>query len=130
MKRFPYLGHAAQLALSLCGFQEEVVEVVLALVVHGLAEVELPAPLPDAEQPARVRQQRVRKGLALEGNSLYHCYSVKRERIILCFNSTGKDVRGYLEEQMIKGGFRLEVPVLQEVPLPLVRLIPDTAGLG
>ena len=64
------------------------IEVVLVLVVHGVGQAELSALLPHPEEPAGVCQQSVRKRLALERNSLNNCYSVKNERITLCFKTT------------------------------------------
>lgn len=86
-----YLSHSAKGALSFHGSEQQVVEVVLALVVHGVGQAELPALLPHPEEPAGVRQQSVRKRLALERNSLNNRHSVKNERITLCFKTTTKD---------------------------------------
>lgn len=88
-----YLSHTAESALNFHGFQQEVVEVVLALVVHGVGEAELSTLLPHQEEPRRVRQESVGKRLALERNSLNNCYSAKNERTTLCFKTiTTKDV--------------------------------------
>lgn len=82
-----YLSDTAERALNFHGFQQEVVEVVLALVVHGVGQAELSALLPHPEEPRGVHQESVGKRLALERNSLNNCYSAKKERTTLCFKT-------------------------------------------
>lgn len=80
MKRFTYLSHTAESALNFHGSQQEVVEVVLALIVHRVGQAELSTFLPHPEQPGGVRQESVGKRLALERNSLNNCHSARNER--------------------------------------------------